>query len=186
MTNIQLTQELVKSLFDYKDGFLYWKISRTVRIKIGDLAGSISNTHSGPRRMIKIGQKSYYSSRLIFFYHKGYFPKMVDHKDRNKANEKIENLRDADKHQNAWNVSKQANKTSKYLGVSLKTNKKTQLVKTTGLMKTYISFLWYSQITVRGVKIFLGGFKLEIDAAKAYNEAAKIHFGEFANLNEIM
>lgn len=186
MTNIQLTQELVKSLFDYKDGFLYWKISRTIRIKIGDLAGSISVTHSGPRRMIKITPfSSLYASRLIFLYHKGYLPKMVDHKDRDCQNDKIKNLRDADKYKNAWNLSKQANKTSKYIGVYLKINKKTKIVKTTGILKTYISTLWSAQITVRERKIFLGYFKIEIEAAKAYNTAAKIHHGEFANLNKI-
>lgn len=186
MANIQLTQELVKELFEYRDGFLYWKVSRTVRIKVGDLAGSVSPTHSGPRRMIRIGSSGcYYASRLIFLYHKGYLPKMVDHRDRDCTNDKIENLRDADKHQNAWNVSKQANKTSKYIGVSLRIHKKTKLVKSTGLMKTYISFAWLAQLTVKGKKIFIGYFKTEKEAAIAYNESAKIHHGEFAHLNII-
>lgn len=40
MTKIQLTQELVRELFDYKDGFLYWKVKPARRVKIGDIAGS--------------------------------------------------------------------------------------------------------------------------------------------------
>lgn len=36
---------------------------------------------------------------------------------------------------------------------------------------------------LNGTTIRLGGFNLEEDAAKAYNEFAKKHYGEFANLN---
>jgi len=40
-------------------------------------------------------------------------------------------------------------------------------------------------IQVNYKHIRLGKFDSEIEAAKAYNEAAKQHYGEFANLNEI-
>jgi len=36
---------------------------------------------------------------------------------------------------------------------------------------------------LNGIAISLGSFILELDAARAYNEAASIHFGEFARLN---
>ena len=36
---------------------------------------------------------------------------------------------------------------------------------------------------VRGEIKFLGGFEDEINAGKAYDEAAKKYHGEFANLN---
>lgn len=44
---------------------------------------------------------------------------------------------------------------------------------------------WYARITVNKKKVWLGYFDNETDAANAYNEAAKIYFGEFALLNVI-
>jgi len=39
------------------------------------------------------------------------------------------------------------------------------------------------QITVNGKRIYLGSFKNELDAAKAYDRAAKKYHGQFASLN---
>lgn len=44
---------------------------------------------------------------------------------------------------------------------------------------------WVARITVEGVRKALGYFHEELQAALAYNLAAKNHFGAFANLNPI-
>lgn len=44
---------------------------------------------------------------------------------------------------------------------------------------------WQSQIGVSGKNINIGCFPAIEDAARAYNEAAKKYFGEFARLNEL-
>ena len=44
---------------------------------------------------------------------------------------------------------------------------------------------WRAYIGIDGKQSHLGLFQNEIDAALAYNAAAKIHYGEFARLNEI-
>jgi hypothetical protein len=57
--------------------------------------------------------------------------------------------------------------TSQYIGVSLE--------KSRGL--------WVTTIRNNNKSIWLGRFNSEIDAAKAYDEAAKKYHGEFARLN---
>ena len=91
----------------------------------------------------------------------------VDYIDGNKLNNCKSNLRICTQQQNGWNTRPQKNGTSKYKGVSwLSANKK-----------------WLVQIG--GNQEYLGLFTDEIEAAKAYNEAAKRRYGEYAWLNNV-
>jgi len=57
--------------------------------------------------------------RLIFFYHNGYFPEgQVDHIDRNKKNNRIENLREVSRQCNLRNTGNSKANTSGVKGVS--------------------------------------------------------------------
>lgn len=168
MVNIQLTQELVKSLFDYNDGFLYWKVKRC-GVTCGMRAGWLELNIEIPRYRIRVNGKQYLSARIIFLWHHGYFPIEVDHKDRNAMNDKIENLREADRFENSRNTTSRKASTSKYLGVSFNSQHSK----------------WVSNIQFNHEKIYLGWFDIEHDAAIAYNKASKELFGDFANLNII-
>jgi len=88
-----ITFKRIRELFDYRDdGFLIWRISRG-KAKSGDIAGSI-NYHG----YIDIGVdgKKYRAHRLIFLWHHGYIPEgNLDHADRVRANNRIENLRES-------------------------------------------------------------------------------------------
>lgn len=95
----------------------------------------------------------------------------VDHIDMNKLNNTRSNLRVCDKFSKEWNLTKPItiNPTSKYKGVYFhKASKK-----------------FMSRIKYKNSCIYLGIFINEIDAAKAYNEAAIKYHGEYATLNVI-
>lgn len=92
----------------------------------------------------------------------------IDHKDGNGLNNQKDNLRICSCSNNGANRRVKAG-TSKYLGVNWdKQNNR-----------------WKAQIHKNGLNYYLGNFKNETDAAIAYNNAATIHHGEFANLNKI-
>lgn len=98
--------------------------------------------------------------------------KLVDHKNHNTLDNQKHNLRICTQNENLQNARNYINSSSKYKGVSwCKGNKK-----------------WRARIELRDIfdqryGKHLGYFKDEIDAAKAYNEAAIRYFGEFACLN---
>lgn len=163
---MQLTQQILKNLFDYNDGFLYWKKGGSGK-NIGDKAGCLNKRKNGDRYMIGIGLTKYLSPRLIFFWHNGYLPEMVDHQDGDELNDKIDNLRAASRSQNNSNKKSAKNSTCKYLGVRKRGN-------------TFIT-----QITVNNKTLYLGSFKDEDVAALKYNEAAVKYHGNFANINII-
>lgn len=94
--------------------------------------------------------------------------KQIDHKDRNGLNNCKENLRICTNGQNQHNSKKNRKGGSKYKGVS---------------KHCLVEGFWYSRIQINNESKYLGFFKSEEEAAKAYDEAAKKYFGEFANLN---
>lgn len=90
---------------------------------------------------------------------------VVDHKDHNKLDNRKSNLRICTNQQNGCNrLSSNIPKYSQYKGVSW--------YKSTGK--------WAAAIKCHGRKINLGSFDTEQGAAKAYNDAASLYFGDFA------
>jgi len=121
MEQLQISQEYVLSAFDYQDGQLIRKIGR--KGEIGSVAGCV---HKGTGYVhIKIKAKSFKAHRLTFLYHYGYLPELVDHIDGNRLNNRIENLREASKQENAQNQKVRLTNSSGVKGVSWhKVNKK--------------------------------------------------------------
>ena len=93
----------------------------------------------------------------------------IDHIDMNKLNNQKNNLRIVTKSQNMMNRRSLKNSSSKFKGVTW--NK--------------MAKKWKSSINKNKVKYHLGYFVDEIDAAVAYNRAAKELFKEYAYLNEV-
>jgi hypothetical protein len=110
-----LTQERVKSLFDYRDGTLYWRRSRGTA-KAESEAGSVGSSHG--YMATRFDGKLHLNHRLIFLYHNGYMPENnVDHIDRNKLNNNINNLREVSQSCNMRNSSQPITNRSKVKGV---------------------------------------------------------------------
>ncbi|MFQ5733108.1 MAG: HNH endonuclease signature motif containing protein [Planctomycetaceae bacterium] len=88
---LALSQAEVRSLFEYREGKLYWKVRRK-SVKPGDLAGCV--TTNGYWR-ITINGCSCKRSRLVWLYIHGTdsFPYLIDHINRVRDDDRIENLR---------------------------------------------------------------------------------------------
>lgn len=92
---------------------------------------------------------------------------LVDHIDRDGLNCLVTNLRVVTKSQSNMNRSIFSNNTSGYRGVSFKKQN-----------RKYCSY-----INLNGQRISLGYYLTAIEAAIAYDTAAKRHHGEYAVLN---
>ena len=95
----------------------------------------------------------------------------VDHWDGNGLNNQRYNLRKTNHQKNIWNSCKHKNNTSGYKGVRKLTKKSNQIKP------------WQARIKVNYKEIFLGNFSTSEEAGRAYDQAAKLYFGEFARLN---
>jgi hypothetical protein len=108
-----LTQDYLKQLFDYKDGYLYWKVDRGNNRLIGKKAGV--KTKTGYRK-ICVNSTRHPAHRLIFLYHHGYLPFEVDHIEG--LSNCIENLRAATHAENMRNCKISKDNTSGFKNVS--------------------------------------------------------------------
>lgn len=91
-----------------------------------------------------------------------------DHIFGNRLDNRKSKLRICTHEQNARNTKLQKNNTSGFRGV--------YFVKSTGK--------WMASIQIKGKQMFLGYFIIKREAAKVYNKAAQLYFGEFAVLNK--
>ncbi len=107
-------QARLHELFDYKEGQLLWKI-RLGRGRAGAAAGCFTNY---PYKQVRIDGVMHSLHRLIFLYHHGYCPDVIDHADANALNNDILNLRGATVSQNGLNKKTSATSSTKIKNVS--------------------------------------------------------------------
>lgn len=112
-------------------------------------------------------------SSIVVYMHReimcSEFGQEVDHINRDRLDNRRENLRVATSSQNKFNQGKQANNTSGYKGVSFHKQRGR----------------WVAEIWQFNKKHYLGLFETREAAAKAYNDAALRLHGEFAHQNLI-
>lgn len=106
--------------------------------------------------------------RICWLLYYGFWPNnLLDHINGNRSDNRISNLRLASNQQNQRNRKVRINSSSKYKGVSWhERNQK-----------------WQVYVGVNSKNTNLGYYNSEEEAARAYDKAAREHYGEYARLN---
>jgi hypothetical protein len=152
--------ELRKVLhYDKRTGRWTWLVNSRGRFaKAGSPAGWVND--QGYRR-IAIRGKTYTSSRLAYLYVLGEWPTHeIDHRNRDRSDDRWFNLRPATRSQNGANKGPQKNNSVGCKGVS----------KTRG-----------GKFAVFLRRKYIGTFSTKEEAQAAYQKTAKAVFGVFAN-----
>lgn len=106
--------------YDPASGEFIWIKTRGKGFK-GDIAGTLNS--NGYLR-ISFSGKRYYAHQLALWWVSGVFPKEVDHLDRDKLNNRINNLREVTRTLNSLNkVVQSNNKSTGVLGVTIHKHK---------------------------------------------------------------
>lgn len=177
MNKNELTQEYVRSLFDYDPltGYLTWKIRplshfqdegawKRMNIRCaGKRVGSFLKKGSS-YLVVNIGGVKYLLHRLIWVYVYGEFPEMVDHINGIGSDNRLSNLRDVDRVGNQRNQKRPVTNKSGVIGVCW--HKAAQL--------------WVAQISDRGKRIYLGSDK-DVNVVIAIRKKAEIEYGFHEN-----
>ncbi len=149
-----ITQSRLHELFDYdpETGNLIRKVATSKRVKVGDVAGCIKPTGY---RHVCVDGRMYQAHRLVWMYHHGKFPDLeIDHINRVRNDNRIENLRDVSRTANSANRDR-PNKTG-YVGVSKLSKKRFQ-----------------THISIFGNKVHLGFFTTPEEAHHVFK---RVHF----------
>lgn len=170
--------ERVRQALRYQeDGRLFWRNRpvdhfpdtrswRTWNTRYADTeAGGIFECPTGgPRWKLGLDGRDYFRHKVVWALNNGEWIGELDHINRNRLDDRIENLRPATSSQNAANSSLRRDSVSGFKGVSwfAKGNKN-----------------WRAQIRVNGRVFHLGLFADPVEAHAAYLVAAREHFGEF-------
>ena len=158
-----VTKELLKEYFEYRNGHLWWIKPSGPRVKSGYQFGT--DRRDGYRHGKFFG-KRYLEHRLIWLYHYGNWPKdLLDHTNGIKHDNRIENLREATRKQNSYNRKSSKGASSKYKGVHWSKAKQK----------------WVSQYTDGDKNYHLGYYNTELEAAKAYRKATEELHKEYQN-----
>jgi hypothetical protein len=148
--------------YDPETGLFTWLQNRGNTALAGTPAGALNNSGY---ILICVNMKRYQAHRIAYKMMYGVDPPaLLDHIDGDTKNNRISNLRPATPNKNQGNTKTPVHNRSGIKGVSW--NKK---------MKR-----WVAQIGVNNKRVYLGGFHTKEEAACAYADAARKHFGDFA------
>ncbi len=145
-----ITQKELKKIFTYDEdtGFLHRKNGRYKGLVVGAIRpdGYV---------VAVIGTKTYLYHRLVWLYINGYEAEQIDHINRIKTDNRIDNLRSVTQQENQRNRPKSKNNTSGATGVRWEKRSKR----------------WTARITVDRKEISLGGYPTFSEAVDARKNA---------------
>lgn len=159
-----LTAERLRELFLYDpETGLFTRAVTRGRGKQGAVVG---HKQTKGYLQVEIDGTAYVLHRLAWLYVHGCWPTtQLDHRDGNRTNNRIANLRESTNIQNSYNRDKPRSNTSGQKGVYLFQGK------------------WTAQINAEGTRHYLGRFADINDAAHAVRTAREKLHGSFANHN---
>ncbi len=142
--------------YDRRSGIFIWKVSLSYRGKKGTVAGCLNRDGYVE---IGIDRRRYYGHRLAWLYVHGDHPEKIDHRDLNRSNNRLNNLREVCQSGNAQNVraARRSNKSTGLLGASFH--------KASGLFK--------AELSVNGQVRYAKYFKTAKLAHAAYVQAKR-------------
>lgn len=159
------SREKLREMFRYDGdrGLLIWA-SPPLSSPVGKVVRKMSHTRLIGRPALntddgngylygQINGQRYRAHRVIWKYHFGSEPELIDHIDGNPKNNRIENLRSADHSLNACNRVRRRSNTSGHTGVSAVGKK------------------WKATYRLRGTDHYLGVFDTKAEAVSARAEA---------------
>lgn len=157
-----ITHLYIKEIFDVVDG-QFVRIKKTSKnIDVGAIAGC---KRKDGYLVVRVNDVLHLAHRLSWFWHYGVWPvDLIDHIDGDKANNRIENLRESTKVTNGYNRGSQKNSSHGFKGVTFNKNNQKYM----------------ARISVNKKPIYLGYFDSYEKAHLAYCEASKKYHGEFA------
>jgi len=144
--------------YEPETGLLRWKVD-TKRARAGDCA---CHAISEGYLYCRIFGRRYRAHRVVWLMHHGYFPKEVDHRNRNRKDNRIGNLREATRPQNAGN---RVDMLRPNAGVKKRKDRKGVFI---------------AQICINGKRHYLGQFADEASANAAYVKASREMRGNFS------
>ena len=154
---MQLTQARLKAVLVYEPETGKFKhLRKQAGIRHGSIAGS---KRPDGYLAIRIDGNMYLAHRLAFLYMEGRWPSLIDHKDRNKANNKWNNLHETSYSINNRNSKMRCTNTSGYKGVSWQRKSRN----------------WKAYITINKKMIHIGHYKCPTAAYVAVTRFLKHH-----------
>jgi hypothetical protein len=145
--------------YDPDSGIFTWIIDRTSHARKGKAVACKPHKNTGYSSISVLGVR-FLSHRLAWFFENGRLPVgWLDHKNGNRNDNRINNLRLATASENNQNKKIESGNQSGFLGVSY--------IKKTGK--------WCAELRLDNKKVFQGTFVTVEMASKAYLEAKRIH-----------